>query len=55
MVCLMKELFCFSHDFQTWFYDADNLLYYAQMPQSSFHTSVVLLHQFLRNGKWKEY
>ena len=44
-----ENVICLSHDFQTWFYNADHLLYYPQMPVFSFHTFFVLLYQFLRS------
>ena len=47
---LNKKDVCLSHDFQTWFYKTDHLLYYPQMSVFSFHTAFVLLYQFLRNG-----
>ena len=31
MCHLIKTLFCLSQDFQTWFHNADHLLYYPQM------------------------
>ena len=48
-VSLNKKVICLSHNFQTWFYNADHLLYYPQMSVFSFHTFFVLLYQFLRN------
>ena len=48
-VSLNKKVICLSDDFQTWFYNADNFLYYPQMSVFSFHTFFVLLYQFLRN------
>ena len=49
-----KSYFCLSHDFQTWFFKADHLLYYLQMPVFSFHTFFVLLYQPLRDGIQKQ-
>ena len=46
---LLNNFFCFSHDFQTWFYDAGHVLCYPEMSVFSFHTFVVLLYQ-LRNN-----
>ena len=50
-----KEKQCFEHFkyFQTWFHNADHLLYYPQMSALSFHTFSVLSYQFLRNRTWK--
>ena len=33
-----KSYFCLSSNFQTWFHNADHLLYYRQLPVFSFHT-----------------
>ena len=47
-VSLNKKVICLSHNFQTWFYNADHLLYYPQMSVFSFHTFFVPLYQILR-------
>ena len=47
---LIKNYFCLSHNFQTWFHNADHLLYYPKMSAFSFHTFFVFLCQSLRNG-----
>ena len=53
MLCL-KQFFA-SHNFQTWFHDADHLLYNPQIYVSPFLTFLVLLYQFPRKGTGKEY
>ena len=46
-----KAMFRTSRIF-SWFHNADHLLYYSQMSVFSFHTSFVLLYQFLRNRRY---
>ena len=50
-VSLNKKVICLSHNFQTWFYNADHLLYYLQMSVFSFHTFFVLL-EISVSKKW---
>ena len=51
-----KAMFRTSRIF-SWFHNADHLLYYSQMSVFSFHTSFVLLYQFLRNRtyNWQKF
>ena len=50
-IFVKKEKQYFEHFeyFQTWFHNADHLLYNPQMSVFSFHTFYVLLYQFLSN------
>ena len=44
-----KKVICLSHDFETWFYNADHLMY-SQMSVFSFYAFFFLLYQFRRKG-----
>ena len=42
-VSFNKSYICLSHSFQTWFHNADNLLYYPQMSVSVLQINIIPL------------